>query len=248
MLSSRGRLLPGRGRGCGPAQLVPHHHRAAGPRVPVPAPRQLGGPGHDQRPGPSQVRGGRGAKYLDTAGTWTHPGPGPIRPAGSTMGHSCLLNGLLNPEMPRGTKHFPALSCRKIGESARRGPCGAPGGLAQSRSHVRLVEVGRARRPSWATWAENGGLPLTAFHASGGWAGGIARSAERQHSPMALGRWHVWGPSRGVSGRGAPGQVCTSERSLWLGFAEGTGRWKTGGTARGADSHQPAPVVCRQPL
>lgn len=78
--SSRGRLLPGRGRRCGPAQLVPHPQRAAGPAVPVPAHRQLRGPGLDQHPGPSQVRGRQEARHLGAPGrTWSRslvPPPG----------------------------------------------------------------------------------------------------------------------------------------------------------------------------
>lgn len=70
--SSRGRLLPGSGRGRGPTQLGSHQHGAAGPETPVPAHRRLRGPGHDQHPGPGQVRSrGRPA-----------PGPSPrsLRP------------------------------------------------------------------------------------------------------------------------------------------------------------------------
>ena len=64
--SCRRRILPGRGRGCSPAQLVPHQDRAAGPEVPVPAHRQLRGPGPDQRAGPGQVRRGWGLEGRGT--------------------------------------------------------------------------------------------------------------------------------------------------------------------------------------
>ena len=89
--SCRRRILPGRGRGCSPAQLVPHQDRAAGPEVPVPAHRQLRGPGPDQRAGPGQVRRG-----------WGLEGRGTPRPSvwaqGRTIYWSSVYHGhLLNP-------------------------------------------------------------------------------------------------------------------------------------------------------
>lgn len=88
-LSSRGRLLPGRGRGCGPAQLVSHQHGPAGSEVPVPAHRQLRGPGSDQHPGPGQVRTGPGAKQPGAEPLGPTPGSLQLAPVGRSSRSSC---------------------------------------------------------------------------------------------------------------------------------------------------------------
>lgn len=89
--SCRGWLLPGRGRGHSPAQLVPHRHSAAGPEVPVPAPRLLRRPGPDQHPGASQVReGGPTARCtwrtVRRLSLWGGEGRGRSRTSALTLG------------------------------------------------------------------------------------------------------------------------------------------------------------------